>query len=94
MRVLVVYDVNTESATGRGRLRRVAKACEGFGQRVQKSVFECDLKEANYEKLRHDLLHILDDSEDDLRIYRLPEITKVEHFGVNAQVDFRKPLII
>ena len=94
MLILVVYDVNTETPGGRRRLRRVAKACEGFGQRVQKSVFECDLQPVNYEKLRHDLADIIDDEQDDLRIYRLAEATKIEHFGVNVQHDFRGPLII
>jgi CRISPR-associated protein Cas2 len=94
MRILVVYDVNTESASGRRRLRRVAKACEGFGQRVQKSVFECDLQDGHYEKLRHDLRKIIDDAQDDLRIYRMAEATRVDHFGVNVQTDFRSPLII
>ena len=60
------YDVNAETKDGRRRLRRVAKACEGFGARVQKSVFECDLKETAYVKLRHDLLKIIDEGQDDL----------------------------
>lgn len=94
MRVLVAYDVNTETTDGRRRLRRVAKACEGFGARVQKSLFECDLKETAYVKLRHDLLKIIDEGQDDLRIYRLAEAAKVEHFGINAQIDFRGPLIV
>lgn len=94
MRILVVYDVNTETAEGRRRLRRVAKCCEGFGQRVQKSVFECDLQMVNYVKLRHDVVAEIDEDQDDIRIYRLAEMSHVDHFGVNVQVDFRKPLII
>lgn len=96
MRVLVVYDVSTETAAGRRRLRKVAKACEGFGHRVQKSVFECSLREIQYETLRHDLLHIMNTEEDDLRLYRLPDqaLTKVEHFGVNRDIDFEEPLIV
>ena len=94
MRILVVYDVSTETPAGRRRLRRVAKACEGFGQRIQKSVFECDLQPGHYEKLRHDLTAIIDDQQDDLRIYRFAEPTKIDHLGVNAQTDFRGPLIV
>lgn len=52
MWVLVTYDVNTEKAAGRRRLRRVAKICEGYGTRVQKSVFECTLSDVNYERMK------------------------------------------
>ncbi len=96
MRVLVVYDVNTESKEGRRRLRKVAKACEGFGQRVQKSVFECALEPTHYESLRHKLTGLIDEKEDDLRLYRLPEdaFDAVEHFGTNVSIDYQGPLVI
>jgi len=96
VRVLVVYDVNTESKEGRRRLRKVAKVCEGFGQRVQKSVFECALQPTHYESLRHKLTGLINQKEDDLRLYRLPDkaFESVEHFGVNASVDFQKPLVL
>ena len=94
MRILVTYDVNTESSAGRRRLRLVAKACEGFGQRVQKSVFECDLGETDFVRLRHDLVGIIDETEDDLRIYRLSETVRMEHYGKNISTDFRGPLVV
>lgn len=71
MDVLVAYDVNTESKAGRRRLRRVATACKDYGQRVQYSVFECSVTQAQMEALRERLLGILDEEEDNLRIYRL-----------------------
>lgn len=96
MKVLVLYDVKTETREGRRRLRKVAKACEGFGQRVQKSVFECSLQPVRYEQLRGNLLDIIDRKEDDLRLYRLADnaFEAVEHFGINETVDFERPLIV
>ena len=72
MRILVTYDVSTTTPAGERRLRRVAQACVDFGQRVQKSVFECSLTEAQFEKLRGRLLEEINLEEDNLRIYRLP----------------------
>lgn len=96
MKVLVVYDVRTETKDGRRRLRKVAKACEGYGERVQKSVFECSLMPVRYEQLRGALLEIISRQEDDLRLYRLADnaFDAVEHFGVNETVDFEEPLIV
>jgi CRISPR-associated protein Cas2 len=71
MEVLVFYDVATETAVGRRRLRRVAQICLDYGQRVQKSVFECSINEMQYEQLRDRLLKCIDTEEDNLRIYRL-----------------------
>lgn len=71
MLVIVCYDVNTETREGRRRLRRVAKTCEGRGQRVQKSVFECRLELADMEDLERRLLAIIDLKTDCLRLYRL-----------------------
>jgi len=73
MLVLVCYDVNTETKSGRRRLRRVAKLCESTGQRVQKSVFECQLDIAKFETLERQLLAEIDPSTDCLRLYRIPE---------------------
>jgi CRISPR-associated protein Cas2 len=70
MEILVTYDVSTETASGRRRLRRVAHLCEAYGQRVQKSVFECVLNEGQYEQLKHRLLHEIDPQADSLRFYR------------------------
>ena len=73
MEILVTYDVATETKAGAKRLRRVAKACEGYGQRVQYSVFECTLSDAQLERLKHRLQTIMEPKEDSLRIYRLRE---------------------
>ena len=69
--VLVTYDVSTETAEGRRRLRHVAKICENYGQRVQHSVFECLVDPAQWTKLRQELLDEIDDDEDSLRFYFL-----------------------
>ena len=96
MWVLVTYDISTETAKGRRRLKKTAKVCEGFGQRVQKSVFECVLSPTQYEQLKHRLVGGIDEHEDSLRIYRLtqgkPE--SVEVFGINGVRDFTEPLVV
>jgi CRISPR-associated protein Cas2 len=73
MLIIVAYDVSTETAAGRKRLRRVAKVCESMGQRVQKSVFECQVNEMQFEELERRLLGEIDEAEDNLRFYRLTE---------------------
>ena len=67
MNVLISYDVSTETAAGRRRLRKVAQACQDFGQRVQKSVFECSVSEAQFEEVVRRLLDIIEKTEDSLR---------------------------
>ena len=96
MDVLVAYDVNTETAEGRKRLRKVAEACLAFGQRVQKSVFECSLSEMQLEALRHRLLQCIDAERDSLRIYRLPQPRGryLWTYGVQHEIDYRGPLIV
>lgn len=96
MRVLVAYDVSTESSAGRRRLRRVAKVCQNFGQRVQKSLFECEVSETNFVKLETDLLAEINKKEDNLRFYRLskPYENSVKEYGVFRAVDFDDTLII
>ena len=96
MLVLVCYDVSTESKAGRRRLRRVAKVCESTGQRVQKSVFECQLDIAQFETLERDLLAEIDPQQDCLRMYRIPGtrgFEVIEH-GVFKAVDFEGPLVL
>jgi CRISPR-associated protein Cas2 len=96
MLVIVCYDVNTETLEGRRRLRRVAKACEGRGQRVQKSVFECRLDLAGLETLERRLLSIIDLETDCLRLYRLSDAKGCEvreHGRLKAQ-DFDAPLVV
>ena len=86
MMVLITYDVNTETAAGRKRLRRIAKQCVNYGQRVQNSVFERLLDAAQAKQLRHKLLGIMDESADSLRFYYLGNQyqTKIERFGAKA----------
>lgn len=96
MLVLVCYDVNTETRAGRRRLRRVAKVCESTGQRVQKSVFECQLDLARFEALERELLAEIDAQQDCLRLYRIPEtrgFEVLEHGALKA-VDFDGPLVL
>ncbi len=87
MLVLVTYDVNTETAAGRKRLRKVAKACVDHGQRVQNSVFECLLDAAQYTVFKAQLTALIDPEADSLRFYRLGDRykSKVEHVGVAPQ---------
>lgn len=96
MLVIVCYDVATETKAGRCRLRRVAKACESVGQRVQKSVFECRLDDAQLEGLQRRLLEIIDADSDCLRMYRLTEPTSlyVNEFGAFRALDFDGPLVV
>ena len=84
MMVLISYDVNTEDAEGRKRLRQIAKQCVNYGQRVQNSVFECMVDEAQCKLLQHKLCEIMDEKKDSLRFYYLGNNykTKIEHFGV------------
>ena len=83
MLVLVTYDVNTETAAGRKRLRKVAKVCVDHGQRVQNSVFECLLDAAQYVAFKAKLAQMIDPQTDSLRFYSLGNAykTKVEHVG-------------
>ena len=95
MDVLVTYDVNTETKAGRRRLRKVATACKDFGQRVQYSVFECRVSEAQLENLRARLVKIIDEEEDSLRIYRPhpPRDRNIESYGQDSYVSYDDPLI-
>ena len=89
MMVLVTYDVKTEDAEGRRRLRKVAKQCLNFGQRVQNSVFECLVDPVQFADLRKRLEAIIDTKVDSLRYYFLGDNWKnrVEHVGVKAAYD-------
>ena len=83
MLVLITYDVNTEDAAGRRRLRQIARQCVNYGQRVQNSVFECMLDSAQCRLLQAKLLSIMDQEKDSLRFYYLGKRyeSKIEHFG-------------
>lgn len=89
MLTVITYDVNTEDAQGRKRLRRVAKHCVNYGQRVQNSVFECVADAATMAKVKAELLELIDAEKDSLRFYRLGSNyeTKVEHYGAKASYD-------
>ena len=95
MMVLITYDVSTESDGGKRRLRRVARACKDYGQRVQFSVFECELDPAQWVKLRARLLSEIDPKQDSLRFYQLGANWKprVEHVGAKPALDLDGPLV-
>ena len=95
MLVLITYDVNTESTSGKNRLRKVAKQCENYGRRVQNSVFECIMDQAQSIMLKSILTDIIDESVDSLRFYYLGNNykTKVEHIGVERGIAVDQPLI-
>lgn len=94
MLVLITYDVNTETAAGRSRLRKVAKQCVNYGQRVQNSVFECNLDAAKFRQVKSILEAIVDKELDSLRFYNLGDNykAKIEHIGANPGFDVTEPL--
>lgn len=96
MLVLITYDVNTETAAGKTRLRKVAKQCENYGRRVQNSVFECIVDQAQCVMLKSVLGDIIDKSVDSLRFYYLGNKyqTKVEHIGVDRGIAIDQTLIL
>ena len=96
MLILVTYDVNTENAAGRKRLRKVAKVCVDYGQRVQNSVFECLLDAAQYAAFKAKLIALIDPETDSLRFYQLGNQykNKVEHVGRAPQWDQDDILLI
>ena len=94
--VLITYDVNTEDAAGRRRLRQIAKQCVNYGQRVQCSVFECLLDTAQCRVLQAKLCNIMDPQKDSLRFYFLGNRyeNKIEHFGAKTTYMPEEPMII
>ncbi len=96
MLVLVSYDVSTESAGGKKRLRRVAKVCQGYGLRVQNSVFECLIDYGQAKQLQLRLEGMIDKEKDSLRFYFLGNDWKgkVVHIGAKAVTAMDEPLII
>lgn len=96
MLVLITYDVNTEDAPGKRRLRQIAKQCVNYGQRVQNSVFECKLDAAQCRVLQAKLLDIMDMEKDSLRFYYLGNqyAKKIEHFGCKQTYMPDDPLIV
>ncbi len=96
MLVLITYDVNTETAAGKKRLRQIAKQCVNYGQRVQNSVFECKLDAAQCKMLQAKLCGIMDEKKDSLRFYYLGNNyeNKIEHFGCKETYLPDEPMII
>ena len=96
MLVVITYDVNTEDQVGRKRLRKVAKQCVNYGQRVQNSVFECQLDAAKLREVEAILSSLIDREKDSLRIYMLGNAyeNKVKHIGAKPSFDVAEPLII
>ena len=96
MYILVTYDVETTDKAGQRRLRRVAKACQDYGQRVQNSVFECELTEVQFCVLKNRIKEIMDQSTDSIRFYHLNknEARGVEVMGVETCFDVNEALII
>jgi CRISPR-associated protein Cas2 len=96
MMVLVSYDVSTIDRLGARRLRRVAKICQNYGQRVQYSIFECIVDPAQWTQMRELLIEVIDEKQDSLRFYFMGSNWKhrVEHIGAKEAVDQEGPLII
>ena len=96
MLVLITYDVNTETASGKKRLRKVAKECQNYGQRVQNSVFEADLDYSSFLKLKEKLMDLIDNEEDSLRFYYLGNNweRRVEHIGAKKTYNPEGVIII
>jgi CRISPR-associated protein Cas2 len=94
--VVVAYDVSTKEAAGQRRLRRVAKACEDYGQRVQNSVFECIVDPEQWTRLRLRLLDEFEPDEDSLRFYFLGSNfeRRIEYHGAKQQPDLTAPLVV
>ena len=96
MLLLITYDVNTTTPEGRRRLSKLAKECCNYGQRVQNSVFECNLDAAKFVSVRANLLKIIDPSRDSLRIYHLGNNyeKKIEQYGAKPSYDPQDVLIL
>ena len=96
MLVLITYDVSTQDAAGKSRLRKVAKECVNYGQRVQNSVFECILDSSQLLLLKDRLVSLINEKEDSLRFYYLRNNyrAKVEHFGSKASYEAEGILMI
>jgi CRISPR-associated protein Cas2 len=94
--MLVSYDVSTVNAAGRRRLRRIAKACQDWGVRVQNSVFECNVDAAQWVQLKAKLEDICEPSTDSLRYYNLGDnyTRRIEHVGAKPALDVEEPLVL
>lgn len=95
MLLLITYDVNTETAEGKSRLRKVAKQCVNYGIRVQNSVFECVVDAAQARELKFKLTKLIDAEKDSLRFYNLGDkyTNRIEHYGAKPTIKVEEPLI-
>lgn len=95
MMVLITYDVNTQTQAGKSRLRKVAKLCQNYGQRVQNSVFECIIDPARLKQLQASLEQLINPEKDSLRYYYLGNQwrNRVEHVGAKPSLDLEGTLI-
>jgi CRISPR-associated protein Cas2 len=95
MMVLITYDVNTQTEAGKTRLRKVAKQCQNYGQRVQNSVFECVIDPARLKRLQATLEKLIDPEKDSLRYYYLGDEwrARIKHIGTKASLDLEGTLI-
>ncbi|MBR6045440.1 MAG: CRISPR-associated endonuclease Cas2 [Ruminococcus sp.] len=96
MMILVTYDVSTADSKGKTRLRKVAKECQNYGQRVQNSVFEINVDYGTFLKVKDKLLKLIDDESDSIRFYYLGKNwqNRVEHFGAKETYDSEGVIII
>lgn len=95
MLILITYDVNTETSAGKVRLRKVAKQCVNYGQRVQNSVFECNMDATKFRQVKAILENIIDSDKDSLRFYNLGNNykNKIEHIGIKPGFDVTDTLL-
>jgi CRISPR-associated protein Cas2 len=95
MMVLVTYDVATGDREGQRRSTKVARTCVNYGQRVQKSVFECSVDMGQFVQLKRELVSLINPAQDSLRFYLLGNNwrQRVEHVGANPSIDPEAPLI-
>ncbi|MDO4335262.1 MAG: CRISPR-associated endonuclease Cas2 [Bacteroidales bacterium] len=96
MYILVTYDIETKNNEGQQRLRKIAKCCRNYGQRVQSSVFECEVTPSQLLSLKHQLISIIDKNVDSIRIYHMGNNyhSKIERIGVETAIDIQGDLII
>jgi CRISPR-associated protein Cas2 len=96
MLVIITYDVSTETAEGKKRLEKIAKKCLAYGQRVQNSVFECNIDWSHYVVLKNELISIINEKEDSLRFYNLGNSykEKVIHVGIKPSIPVEDNLIL
>jgi len=96
MLYILAYDVSTETRSGRKRLRKMAKICENYGQRVQKSVFEFQIEEKQFLRLRKEVLKLINEDKDAVRIYKIvePQEKYIEEYGNFQAVNYEEDTLI